>query len=475
MKRSASIRGIRGLVFFWMGVLVLCFVVMAVGIFVETNELQRMVSKVFLDAAGLEAATGLEIAILGERREDLLWRETGKSAHRRRKERELQGAEGFMESLERIGSLQEEPSFHRFRREFARFREGARSDPGLPLEQISALTDDLLEALDGVRGAYRRQMTETTLASRRLNRTVDLASLGLVLLVTVLGAVGSLVLIHRILQPVLALIEAAGRFGQGDFSARVPVARSDEMGMLARTFNRMVESLTRLQQERLNFVASVAHDLKNPLLVVGAAARRLKKAGPPAGDPWKWHDLIIERVEYLEGLIQDLLESIQIETGQLVLDTEEVDLTALARETHRTQHEVMSSHRLRFREGEACRVLGDPRRLERVLSNLISNAVKYSPPGSEIDLEVERRDGRAVLTVRDQGVGISKEDLKALFEPFHRLDPTAAMAKGTGLGLFCVRRIVESLDGSIHIASEPGKGTRVEVSLPLLDASCGPG
>jgi signal transduction histidine kinase len=309
---------------------------------------------------------------------------------------------------------------------------------------------------------------ETTIrGALRLQSGIDYSDIGVVAAVGLLLAVGSLSLLRRVIRPTLELTRVARRFGQGDFSARATVTQDDELGALCRTFNHMAEDTASHERARLEFVAMVAHDLKSPLITIGGGARRLRSGKLTPEQHAAWLDRIITQAARLEKLTHDLMDTVQVSTGRLSVNKARLDLAALLREVCREQAEIFSDHSLRVEGDEECPVLGDRDRLERVATNLISNAAKYSPAGSTIGVKVARQKLVAVFTVCDQGAGIAAEDLKVVFEPFGRGSQAHQMAKGTGLGMNVVKHILEAHDGSITIRSELGKGTTVEVTLPL--------
>jgi signal transduction histidine kinase len=139
----------------------------------------------------------------------------------------------------------------------------------------------------------------------------------------------------------------------------------------------------------------------------------------------------------------------------------------LVRELIQSQGTAFSDHRIALEQQDACTVLGDAGRIARVVMNLISNAVKYSPVGTCVTVRVARNEPFAVLSVSDEGPGISPEDLKVIFQPFGRGRSADTMAEGTGMGLYVVKQIVEAHGGRIEVYSTLGKGTTFHVRLPL--------
>lgn len=183
---------------------------------------------------------------------------------------------------------------------------------------------------------------------------------------------------------------------------------------------------------------------------------------------FEWLGRIQKQTFKLEAMIDDLTDGVQAQTGQLAFEMAEFDLSTLAREVAGEYAAATQTHLVRPDIAASCPVSGDRKRLERVLMNLISNAIKYSPGGSEVNVSLHPDGAHALLRVRDEGAGIAPEDLPRLFLSFSRLESTRKMASGTGLGLSSARKIVEGHGGEVRVHSEPGQGTTFEVSLPLL-------
>ena len=289
----------------------------------------------------------------------------------------------------------------------------------------------------------------------------------LILFVALVGITGSLVLVNKIVKPIIALRNTAERLGRGDLSVRIPPGADDELGMLCNTFNDMAGNISSLEKDRLNFFASIAHDLKNPLIVIGGArpaGLRKTKRTPQKGA--RWVHCIIEQIANLENVINDLMDSIQVEMGKLQLNASNVELSSLLHAVQRIYNETIETHQIVLEQGEECRINGDVKRLERVFSNLISNAVKYSPKGTTIALKVKASDNNAVITISDEGSGIPLQDTKKLFQPFARLDQNKGMVRGTGLGLFSAKMIVELHGGTINLYSTVEKAQPLKLACP---------
>jgi cell cycle sensor histidine kinase DivJ len=225
-----------------------------------------------------------------------------------------------------------------------------------------------------------------------------------------------------------------------------------------------------------HFLASMSHELRTPLNAVLGFAEVIR-------DRHFGDDAIAKYAEYADGihasgrhllsLIDDILDLSKIEFGGPTLRTAPVDLGALANEAVEMMRGIAADKHLDLRivaPGAPVTVAADARALRQVALNLLSNAVKFTPPEGRVEAIVEADSG-ARLTVRDTGIGIAREDLDHLFEPFHRGNSQVAREHpGTGLGLVITRKLVEMHGGRIELKSDPGRGTSVTVSLPKLAA-----
>jgi len=410
----------------------------------------------------------LEKAILTQRREDLLWRATGDDRHRDMKMEALREARKIAGGLSaHLAAAAEAHTVAEINKRLSALQSAETAKTVVPVENLHTMVDDLIKSVHDYLEQNKSQLESTVQSAWRMHHVVDLWGAGVLLLVMVILVGGSWGLVVRVVRPTMDLTQAASRFGRGDVSTRVPVRRDDELGTLCRTFNTMADDVENAEKMRLQFVASVAHDLKNPLVTIGGAARVLKKRTLDPDQAKEWLNRIIAQVLRLENLTLDLMDTVQVSTGQLSLNKTELDLTELIRGVHQEQVDLGTTHSLVFEGEKACKVVGDRNRLERVAFNLISNALKYSPENSSVRLRVEQRGAEAVFVVRDEGAGMSAEEIEVAFQPFGRGSRTQNMAKGTGMGLCIVKSIVEAHGGRITLESEMEKGTTVEVSLPL--------
>jgi PAS domain S-box-containing protein len=224
---------------------------------------------------------------------------------------------------------------------------------------------------------------------------------------------------------------------------------------------------------REEFLSIASHELKTPLTTLKGStqllARQLRQPVLDRDRLQGYTQRFQQQLERMETLVADLLDASRVQQGRLELRREHCDLRALADEVlARFEHaaERTERHQLVLEAPEPVLVVVDPSRIDQVLVNLVSNALKYSAQGGEVRLGIAQQNGRVVITVRDQGVGISAADQEQLFHPFVRSEAVRGSVSGTGLGLYITRQIVEQHGGTISIDSEPGYGTTVTIQLP---------
>ncbi|HVA24873.1 MAG TPA: ATP-binding protein, partial [Chloroflexota bacterium] len=238
-----------------------------------------------------------------------------------------------------------------------------------------------------------------------------------------------------------------------------------------------ITDLKDLEQQREAFLAAAAHDLKTPLTSVQGLAqllrRELAKGAPPRVDRVQ---ATLESIESgtkkMAGLIDELLDVPRLESsGRLALDRQDTDLLALARQVAREQQATTRRHRLIVSSAQAT-VIGrwDRSRLERAIANLVANAIKYTPQGGDVQLEVatETANGEehALLRVSDTGIGIPAQDLDRVFERFERGANVTAEMPGNGVGLAYVRQVILQHGGTVSVQSTPGQGSVFAIRLP---------
>lgn len=231
--------------------------------------------------------------------------------------------------------------------------------------------------------------------------------------------------------------------------------------------------LAQLDEQKNRFLGIAAHDLRNPLGVILGYTELLLSgdAGSVNEEQAEILSVVSSSVEFMLGLINDLLDFSMIQAGAVRLDLRRTDLASIVRKKVTTNRVVADKKQIQLvlrEEGRLEPMVLDGRKIEQVLDNLISNAVKYSHPRTVVEIRLGRDPKCALLSVKDQGVGIPRSELDALFRPFQKTSArSTAGERSTGLGLAIVRNIVERHRGRIWVESEVGRGSTFHISLPL--------
>ncbi len=456
------------LIALWAGSVFLAWAVLVVAWIVAKDEFGRFPQRLAIDGRALGMTRELELSVLAERRADLLWQTTGDDQYRQRRDAYRTVTEGVVDSLESYAHTEQSQELLAEVREKLKLLHSQSESP-TQQESLIRTTDELLTAARGLNLHMRSHMERAVQAANRRQRAISGWLLGLSAGTAILLFVGAHSIIRRVAYPALTLTKAADAFGRGDFSARAPVLHDDELGTLTRTFNNMASDIAQRESHRLQFVATVAHDLKNPVLTIEMAGRILGDFSPTE-EQRPYVDAVVDEATRLKVTLRDLMDDLQVASGYLSIRNAEVEFGSVVRQLAETQAKAVTDHELVI-DTEECTVLGDARRLERVVSNLVSNALKYSPSNTRVTIRVEKQESRAVLSVSDEGPGIAAEDLQAIFQPFGRGRAADALAEGAGIGLYVVKQIVEAHGGQIEVYTEPGHGATFVVRLPLAETS----
>lgn len=285
-----------------------------------------------------------------------------------------------------------------------------------------------------------------------------------------LGLLFGMVIARGLSAPLRRLATAAQRIAQGNLNQHVPVQGATEVAGLAQSFNEMAAGLARAETLRRHLVADVAHELRTPLSVIQGNLRAILDEVYPLER--REIAAIYDETLMLSRLVSDLRELAQAEAGQLQLHRRPVSLDALVESAVNLFAELAQEKGITLIHTPASSdlppVLADPDRVRQVIHNLLTNALRHTPTGGEIRLAVTQRGDAACLLVSDTGSGIAADDLPHVFERFWRADRSRARESGgSGLGLVISKQLIEAHGGRIGAASEPERGSRFWVMLPL--------
>ena len=290
------------------------------------------------------------------------------------------------------------------------------------------------------------------------------------LIAAAVALVIGLILTRQITRPVRALISGARHLTKGELSYRVDVKSRDEIGELADSFNIMASSLEKGEQSRRQLTADIAHELRTPLTVIeGTVDGIIDGVFQPDTEHLR---SIKEQTALLTHLISDLRDISLAESGQLKLNLSLTDMVELVRRlvSNYTINAQEKNVGINLEEGlQIPDIKVDTVRMEQVISNLLTNAIRHTPSGGSITVSVRRDDEKLVISVADTGEGIDSKDLPYIFERFYRSGRSRSRKEGgTGLGLAIVKQMVEAHGGKVWAESESGIGSKFNILLPFL-------
>ncbi len=279
---------------------------------------------------------------------------------------------------------------------------------------------------------------------------------------------GAGVLGYRMTHALERLSVATTEIAEGAFTRRVEVETRDEIGQLARAFNRMVERLSEVDRLKQEFFSHISHELRTPLTAVLESVNLLRDRVPGPLEPRQARlvEIIGSSTDRVLRLVNRILELARLQAGLLPIDRRPVDLEGLtARALHelRPQAETRGLTLEHNGHGQGLVVEGDADRLLEVLVNLIGNAVKFTPAGGTVGVALADRGDAVEITVDDTGAGLPPDAIARIFEPYWQAPGARG---GTGLGLAIVKGIVEAHGGRVTAEGRPGKGSRFTVCLP---------
>ncbi len=272
-------------------------------------------------------------------------------------------------------------------------------------------------------------------------------------------------------SPLREIAHAAQAMGRGDYQPRVVASSRDEVGELARTFNKMATELAEVDRVRKDLIANVSHELRTPISALQAVLENLIDGVEPP-DP-RTLETMLEQVQRLGRLVTQLLDLSKLESGTLALERRPFELKPVIEQAAKESavnavHAGLKSVDLDVAiEPGDLRVRGDSERVHQVLANLLDNAVRHSPHGASVRVQAVVEDRRVRIEVDDSGPGIPEGETARVFERFYRSDEARSAADGgSGLGLAIARWIVDLHGGDIRAENRSPSGCRMVVHLP---------
>lgn len=311
---------------------------------------------------------------------------------------------------------------------------------------------------------FGRNPAETLFLSN-INRMLVFGAIGALVVSLLLG----IFLARTLTRPIREITTATRAVADGDLEQKVSVRSRDELGELATSFNLMSAKLAQSINLRRQMTADIAHELRTPISVIlGHTEAMHDGILPPSEETF---DIIRDEALRLERMVDDLRTLSRADAGELILTcrpTPVQDLVDQAIKAYRPQARKKDIQLLVEASPDLPDLNIDPDRIAQVLSNLLSNALRYTPQDGEITLSTKQTVGEVEIWVRDSGPGIDPEDLPNIFDRFYRTDKSRQRESGgSGLGLAIAKSIVEGHGGRIWAESESGDGTTIVIALPI--------
>lgn len=283
------------------------------------------------------------------------------------------------------------------------------------------------------------------------------------------ATLSSLFLTSRALTPIDSITKTANIIEKGDLSKRITIPKvNDEVGRLARTFNKMIERIENSFNKEKRFTSDASHELKTPISVISATAEEALIGENKTEDYKKAFRAIIDESKNVSFLISQLLFLVRSEEGKEYLNLEKISLTLIAESVVNQIKDLAKRKdiKMSINSTQDFKLMVDQTLITVLFLNIIKNSIKYNKNGGFINIRLFKKENNVIISFEDNGIGISKEDLPYVFDRFYQAS-RARTGKGSGIGLAIVKEITELHNGKISIKSKLGKGSQVKVSLPL--------
>ncbi len=290
-------------------------------------------------------------------------------------------------------------------------------------------------------------------------------------LLLALASLGGTVIIRKALRPVESVVDAARRITADDLSLRIESRdRRDEIGVLVDTFNGMISRLEASVKKIKQFSGDVSHELRTPLTIIRGEIEVLRRKERTEEEYRQTMDSVLEETARMNRIIDDLLflsrlEAMTGEDFEACIPLDEVLIQAFE------SRELLAGGKgvlLELGDPEPVRVPGEANLIERLIVNLIENAIRYTPSGGRVEVSLKSGQGEAVLTVADTGIGIPEDAIPKIFDRFYVVDKSRSKESGgSGLGLAIVKEVADAHGAAIQVESRPGEGTRFVIRFSL--------
>ncbi len=460
----------------WIPVLALSVVAVAIvavtTLVLAMRDMVRSSTRIMGDLETVQNVDGVALDLLRHRRQQLGWLDTldpDRLAEAASREHDV------LRGIRKIGTttVQDRGALDLARADVQTyFREAdavpSASSPAMAYRTASMAFTRAQDSLEALTVGAATRATNAKQDAQNFESFIGGTATGVAGLIVLVAIVISTVVRRALIRPVEALLRSIESFQQ---RGTMPTHRlGGEFGEIERALTEMATTIERQRSSQLEFIASVAHDLRNPLSSMKSYCWMGRRGTPlPAEEKIrKAFSVIDHQVDRLNQQIGELLDRSRVEAGAFELRRSPTNLSEILREVG-VLFDGVAPGRIELDVPPALSVLADSTKLQQAVTNLVSNGIKYSPEGGKVVVAARREGDEVRLEVRDHGIGISHDDLAQIFEPFRRSDRALEMnIPGVGLGLSAMRRIVEAHGGRVEVQSEIGRGSTFRVYLPAL-------
>lgn len=290
------------------------------------------------------------------------------------------------------------------------------------------------------------------------------------LVIVVIALIALMLMTNSILKPLRDIISTAQSYAMGNFNARTNITSNNEFGELAKSMEQMADELSRSNEYRKTFISNISHDFKSPLTSIKGYIEAMLDGTIPPEKYNKYLNTVLSETKRLTKLTQGLLELNNFDSFDLQLDKSNFDLKSVIQPTINTfegrcQDKDIYLHAIYLTDNTI--VHADRTKIQQVIYNLVDNAIKFTPEGRQIKIQVTERQDKIYTSIKDEGIGIAPEAQKKVFERFYKTDPSRGKDKvGNGLGLAIIKEIIKAHGENITLESTLGVGSEFIFSLP---------
>ncbi|MCR5542933.1 MAG: HAMP domain-containing histidine kinase [Eubacterium sp.] len=274
---------------------------------------------------------------------------------------------------------------------------------------------------------------------------------------------------HKIIRPIRKLAEIAVDYSQGDFDAKTGISTSDEIGQLADSMEYMASELSKLEEYRHEFISNISHDFRSPLTSIRGYVTAMLDGTIPPEKQSRYLGIVLDETNRLTKLTQGLLDLNRLEIYGPYLNLTEFDFIDIVRTTLNTFEIKCIDKNVAIylnNHAEATVVTADKTKIQQVFYNLIDNAIKFTPPEKKIYITINEKDEKLLVTIKDEGIGMSEDTQKKIWTRFYKDDSSRGKDKaGTGLGLAITKEIIKAHNETITVSSTEGEGSEFVFTL----------